>query len=137
MTEPLAAPIPAPGPVSPPLACGLCGGEALVHWQRRLTDPEFADYLHAIQTRRDELTLLADPQQQPPDFGPLPTQTDVTRAVGACIHHAIGQDAAARIHTKACTAPNAKTLPACDCTPEPLPAPEPDPAPQELPPGWH
>jgi hypothetical protein len=117
-------------------SCTLCGAQALVHWQRRLTDTEFDDYLHAVQTRRDELTLLADPQQPPPDFGPLPTPGDCTRPVYACMHHAIGQDAAARTHAKTCTAPNAATLPHCDCTPEPLPAPEPDPAPQQLPPGW-
>lgn len=132
MTDIEPEPVPAPAA----LGCGLCGGPAVVHWQRRLTDAEFADYLHAEQTRRDTATLLADPQQPPPAFGPMPLPDDCTRPVFACIHHAIGQDAAARIHTKACTAPNAQDLPACDCTPEPLPTPEPEPAPQQLPAGW-
>ncbi|MEV8523145.1 hypothetical protein AB0451_03155 [Streptomyces sp. NPDC052000] len=128
-----------PAPISQPTggpACTLCGGPACVHWQRRLTDDEFTEYLHASQSRRDELTLLADSQQAPPDFGPLPLPADCTRAVYGCVNHAVSLDAASLIHTKTCTAPNAKDLPHCDCTPEPAPPPEPDPTPTPLPVSW-
>ncbi|MEV5944433.1 hypothetical protein [Streptomyces sp. NPDC051994] len=107
-----------------------------MHWQRRLTDSEFADYLHAEQTRREQIILLSDPQLPPPDLGPLPTEADCTRAVNACINHAISQDAASLVHAKNCTAPDSAKLPGCNCTPEPTPTPEPEPEPQQLPPGW-
>jgi hypothetical protein len=107
-----------------------------VHWQRRLTDAEFADYLHAEQTRRDQIILLSDPQLPAPDLGPLPIPGDCTTPVFACVHHAIGIDAASLVHAKTCTAPEAAKLPGCDCTPEPAAPPEPAPAPQQLPPGW-
>ncbi|MFK0182066.1 hypothetical protein ACIQVR_39650 [Streptomyces xanthochromogenes] len=120
---------PAPDQPAGP-ACTLCGAPACVHWQRRLTDAEFADYLALVQGRRDELTELADQQQPPPDFGPLPAQDEVTRTIFGCLDHAIGLDAAALIHAKGCTAPP------CNCTPEQAPRPEPEPNPQQMPPGW-
>lgn len=46
-------------------------------------------------------------------------------AVYACGEHAISMDAAAQVHAADCTAPDPKLVPACGCTPEPLPAPEP------------
>jgi hypothetical protein len=122
-----------PGP-----ACAVCGGIAIVHWQRRLTSDEIAVEQAKEQARRDQLTALADPQLPPPDFGPMPDCADWTRAVYACMTHAINgsNDAGARIHQATCTAPNPADLPGCNCTPEPLPQPDPDPVPPELPPGW-
>ncbi|MCT9092855.1 hypothetical protein N4G70_28880 [Streptomyces sp. ASQP_92] len=128
MTEQPDVPVPAPQTVGPP--CTQCGVPACVHWQRRLTDDELGDYLALVQHRRDELTELADPQLPPPDFGPMPCPGDVTRAVYACVDHAISIDAASLIHAKSCTAPP------CNCTPEPAPQSEPEPEPQQLPPGW-
>ncbi|MFE4867717.1 hypothetical protein [Streptomyces sp. NPDC056682] len=118
------------------MTCSACGATPLVHWQRRLTDAELADYIGLEQARRDEQILLADPQQATPVFGPLPTAADVTRAVHACGQHAIGMNAAALIHAKTCTAPNPATLPACNCTPEPAPPPEPAPTASPLPVSW-
>lgn len=122
-------PTPTPAPLT--LTCGACGAPPLVHWQRRLTDDELAAYIGLEQVRREEQVLLADPQQAPPAFGPLPTEADVTRAVHACGQHAIGIDAAALIHTKTCAAP-----PTCTCTPEEPPEPEPLPGPPQLPASW-
>lgn len=113
----LTAPAPLPsGPV-----CAACGSDAVVNWQRRPTSPEVTGVQDAEQSRRDEVLLLADPQQPAPQFGPLPTGNDMTRVVYACAVHAITLELAARIHASTCTAPNAATLPGCDCTPEPLP----------------
>ncbi|MEV5944230.1 hypothetical protein [Streptomyces sp. NPDC051994] len=120
---------PAPDQPAGP-ACTLCGAPACVHWQRRLTDAEFADYLALEQHRRDQLTELADPQLPPPDFGPMPAPGDCIRAVYACVDHAISLDAASLIHAKGCTAPP------CNCTPEPPPSPEPDPPAAQLPASW-
>jgi hypothetical protein len=92
-----------------------------VHWLRRPTDAEVAEVAQAEQDRRDEALLLADPQLPAPVFGPLPTAEGMTRAVYACGPHAITMDAAARIHTCSCTAPNDADLPGCDCTPGPIP----------------
>ena len=47
-----------------------------------------------------------------------PTHTD---SVYACGPHAITLGAAAHIHQATCTAPDAAHVPACSCTPEPLP----------------
>lgn len=127
---------PQPAPVAAGLTCAACDATPLVHWQRRLTDDELAAYIALEQARRDEEVLLADAQQAPPVFGPLPTEADVTRAVHACGQHAISIDAAALIHTKTCSAPNPATLPGCDCTPEPAPAPEPAPTAPRLPASW-
>lgn len=119
-------------------ACTLCGEPAVVHWQRRLTPDEIAAEQTKEQTRRAWLTDLADPQQPPPQFGPLPDCADWTTVVYACHPHAIhgGDNAAARIHQGACTAPDAGDLPGCNCEPEPLPEPEPEPVAAVLPPGW-
>ncbi|PJN00806.1 hypothetical protein CG740_23150 [Streptomyces sp. CB01201] len=112
------------------LACIRCGAPPVVHWTRRLTDDEFAAFVALEQARRDLATALADPQGPPPDFGPLPVESDNARSVYACIDHSISLDAAALVHAKTCTAPP------CNCTPEPAPQPEPAPDPVELPPGW-
>jgi hypothetical protein len=121
------APIAATGP-----KCENCGSQdGMGQWLRRLTDSEFADILAAEQQRRATLLELADPQQPPPEFGPLPTPGDYTRAVYACTNHVIAQNLAHRIHQNTCAGPNSAALPACDCTPEPepTPAPTPDPTP--------
>jgi hypothetical protein len=140
---PVAAPSPSPEPITPeqlptPVpeipaipagpVCGACGTRAVVNWRRRPTDDELVHVVHAEQSRRDELLLLADPQQPAPEFGPLPTVEDTVRAVYACAEHAIDGEAAAFIHQGACTAPNETGRWGCDCIPEPLPEPEPDPA---------
>ncbi|MFD4968951.1 hypothetical protein [Streptomyces sp. NPDC058424] len=117
------APEPAPAPAGP--ACTACGTTAVVQWQRRPSDEEIAAAITAEESRRDYARLMADPQASEPDFGPLPTGDDMTIAVYACGQHAISLDAAARVHTSSCTAPNDADLPACDCTPESLPQPEP------------
>lgn len=62
-----------------------------------------------------------------------PTHTD---AVYACSEHPISLDLASLIHAPSCTAPDPAHLPACGCTPEPLPQPEPDLPPVTLPTGW-
>ncbi|GAA3267777.1 hypothetical protein [Streptomyces lavendulae] len=125
-------------PDSPMLGprCGLCGGPAVVQWQRRLTETEFADYLSLIQDRRDNQLLLADPDQPPPDLGPLPDPSDCTRSVYACAQHAITLDAAARVHTQTCTAPAESDLPGCNCAPEPVAVPDPEPERPQLPASW-
>ncbi|MFI2078690.1 hypothetical protein [Streptomyces triculaminicus] len=120
-------------------SCGLCGASAIVHWQRRLTDAEFAAHLEWETGRRERALALTDPQAPPPDFGPLPLPQGCTTTVFACAAHAIALDAAAQIHAKDCTAPSTSDLPGCNCTPEP---PQPDPEPDTpdgsvvLPPGW-
>ena len=48
---------------------------------------------------------------------------DMRVLVYACGTHAITLDLAAHIHQSTCSGPNAAALPACDCTPEPLPVP--------------
>lgn len=115
--------------------CTLCGGTAVVNWQRRLTADEVADAQAKEQARRTEATLLADPQMPPPVFGPLPDCADWTAIVYGCMQHAIARNAAALVHQGICTAPNADDLPGCDCVPEPA-TPEPEPEPVVLPPGW-
>lgn len=131
MTQPDIAPTPAQGP-----ACTLCGGPAVVHWQRRLTADEVAVEQAKEQARRDEITRLADPQQPPPEFGPLPDCADYTAAVHGCIGHAITLNAASLVHQGTCTAPTEADLPGCNCTPEKAPQPDPDPEPVQLPAGW-
>jgi hypothetical protein len=88
-----------------------------VNWTRRLTDDEIADLLDREQQQRDQITATA-PDEQPPAFGPLPTQANSTQLVLACAVHAIALDLAALVHQSTCTAPNPTTLPGCDCTPE-------------------
>ncbi|MFG2722700.1 hypothetical protein ACGFW5_31040 [Streptomyces sp. NPDC048416] len=111
-------------------ACTRCGGPAVVHWGRRLTDDEFAAYLALEQERRDRVALLADPQLPTPDFGPMPTPADCTRTIYGCAAHAIGLEAASLVHAKTCTAPP------CNCTPEAAPQPAPKPTPAPLPASW-
>ncbi|MFG2412284.1 hypothetical protein [Streptomyces goshikiensis] len=130
---------PAPQPVEPASGgptCGLCGGPAVVHWQRRLTDDEFADHLALHQYRQDTKRLLADPQLPEPAPVPPPAPTDCTRIVHGCADHAIGIDTAAHIHAKTCTAPAVEDLPGCDCKPEAMPTPEPEPEPVQPPASW-
>jgi len=50
-----------------------------------------------------------------------------TNSVYACTAHAISLSLAAQIHQVACPAPDVAYLPACGCTPEPLPPPDPSP----------
>ncbi|MEV7034624.1 hypothetical protein AB0N99_30885 [Streptomyces sp. NPDC093272] len=126
-------PAPAEPPPSGP-ACGACGGTAVVNWRRRLTADELADHVAQEQARRDEALLLADPAN-PPAFPPLPDGSDDTRTVYSCGAHAIGMEAAGLIHQSACTAPNEKHLPDCNCTPEARPQGQPEPA-IELPAHW-
>jgi hypothetical protein len=134
--------IPAPAaPQSPGPVCAACGGEAVVHWQRRPTDDELAEVVAVEKDRRAEIRLLADRQMAAPEFGPLPTADGMTRTVYACGAHAIVLEAASRTHLSSCTAPNDADLPGCDCTPEPLPERplEPDdeePAASRLPAHW-
>lgn len=129
------APADVPAPRSGP-ACTLCGNAALVSWQRRLTDEELAEFNGIEQGRYDNRLLLADPDLPPPAMPPLSAADDCKRAVHACYHHAITQDAAAHTHLSTCTAPDEADLPSCNCVPEPLPEPEPIPEPPVLPPGW-
>lgn len=126
---------PAQGP-----QCTLCGepvgGDRVgVNWQRRLTDDELAVEIAAEKSRREQVLLLADPQQPAPVFPPLPDGADFTRTIYACGDHAIHMDAAALIHQGSCTAPNLDHLPGCDCTPESLPEPS-DEEPSRLPDHW-
>jgi hypothetical protein len=117
-----AAPVAEPAtPVGP--VCGACGDTAVVNWRRRPTEDELAEVIAAEQSRREQVVLLADPQQPAPEFGPLPSGDDMTRTLYACADHAIGLDAAALIHASTCTAPNEVGQHGCDCTPEPPPQP--------------
>lgn len=129
MTTPLAAP-------GAGRACTLCGETAVVHWLRRLTDDELAVEQQRIQALRDEQLLLSDPALPPPVFPPMPGPDEFTRPVHACAAHGITLDAAALVHTKACTAPAVADLPGCNCTPETTPQLPPEPAPAPLPAGW-
>lgn len=115
-----------PGPT-----CAACGGPAVVHWQRRLTDTEITMQQAIEQDRRKEVALLADPDQPAPVFPPMPDFLDATTTIPACASHSISIDLAALVHAKDCAAP-----PKCTCTPEPTPQPDPDRAPVQLPPGW-
>lgn len=133
MTEPDIEPPPF-APAGP--ACDLCGGPAVVHWQRRLTTDEIGEEQAKEQARRDKVIELADRDKPLPEFGPLPDCADYTRAVHGCIHHAITRDAASLVHQGACTAPAAGDLPGCDCTPEQPPKAAPAPEAAPLPDGW-
>ncbi|MBM9504531.1 hypothetical protein [Actinacidiphila acididurans] len=116
--------------------CTLCGAPALVQWFRRPTPTERSDHVALVQAQRNERAALADPQQ-PPDYGPLPTEAETTVPVYACAEHAITLDAAAQVHAADCTAPHPTDLPGCSCTPEPAPTDAAPPAPvAELPPHW-
>lgn len=127
--EPEAPRPPVPGaiPPSPGPAChGTgCTAQPLVQWRRRLTPTELAVEQAIEQGKRDARFTLRDTQLPPPDFGPMPTGTDFTRAVHACGQHAIDMDAAALVHQASCDGPNSTVLPQCGCTPEPAPEPEP------------
>jgi hypothetical protein len=129
----MATPTPDPAlditPAGP--ASAACGVPAVVHWQRRLTADEIAVQQQIEQDRRDQATLLADPQLPAPDFPPMPDFLDATTIVPACAQHSISIDAATLIHQATCGAP-----PVCDCTPEPIPPSDPEPTGPELPPGW-
>lgn len=133
---PIEAPTPVPAvpavPVGP--TCAMCGQEAVVHWLRRPTDDELAQLVAVEEARRAEVRQLADPQLPEPVFPALPSSQDTTRVVYACAAHAITLDAASRIHTGSCTAPNEADLPGCDCTPEPPPADRAPEAEEEAPP---
>lgn len=61
-----------------------------------------------------------------------------TEPVYACGQHAISLNAAACVHQPTCPAPDPARLPACGCTPEPLPPAEPMTSGQTttLPTGW-
>jgi len=87
--------------------CGFtgCSNPGEVQWRRRLTPDELDALIH----------------QDPPVAGPVPTAETTTRAVYACGQHAIGMDLAGHVHAATCTAPEAKQLPGCGCTPEPVP----------------
>lgn len=133
----MTTPSPEPAEPTPPAqtsgpACNACGGDAVVNWRRRPTPGELSEHVTAEQARREQILLLADPQQPAPVFPPLPTSDDTTRTIYACANHAISRDDAARIHQARCSAPfpgtTGGTEPVkCDCTPEPLPAPTPGP----------
>jgi len=109
---------PTPSPAGP--VCPVCGDPAVVNWARRLTDDEMASLLALEQQLRDQILATAPPEQ-PPVFGPLPTQADSTQIVFACAVHAIDMDRAALVHQSTCTAPNPAYLSSCDCTPEEQP----------------
>lgn len=115
--------------------CTACGSPSVVHWLRRLTPAEIATEQNKEQARRDKVAELADPQQPPLVFPPLPDHADSTHAVYGCLHHAITREAASEIHQASCTAPDPALLPGCNCTPEPA-VPDPDPVLPPLPPGW-
>jgi hypothetical protein len=118
--------------------CTLCGSAAVVQWAKRPTAAELASAASLVTERHAERVLLADPQLAPPVSPALPTATDTTVPVYACVNHAITLDGASLIHASTCTAPNVANLPHCDCTPEPpiasVPS-TPDPV-AVLPPGW-
>lgn len=128
LLKPEQAPLPLPssGP-----RCERCGSPAIAQWQRRLTDVELGVELAREQQRREQAYQLRDVQLPAPDFGPMPTSADFTRAVYACGDHAIGMEDAARIHQPDCTGPHGDhdPHPQCSCEPEPEPLPEPEPEP--------
>lgn len=114
-----------------------CTTPPLAQWQRRLTDEELAAEHTEIQRRRDVAYLLRDTTLPDPVFPPLPGPADFTRAVYSCGDHAIGIEAAARIHQAHCAGPDCAQLPECDCEPEVLPEAEIDvEAEQQLPAHW-
>lgn len=121
---------PLPEPVTPAATagpvCAACGDQAVVHWRRRPTEAELAEYVAAEQARRADVLALADPQLPKPQFGPLPTAHDMTRTVYSCGPHAITLDGASRIHQSTCTAPAETDLPGCSCTPEIPAGPNPE-----------
>lgn len=130
MTElipgPQLEPIPAPAIQTGPV-CERCLAPAIAQWQRRLTDVELGVELAREQQRRHMAFVLRDQQLPDPDFGPLPTGADFTRAVYACGDHAISQEDATRVHQADCSGPHGDHAPhpQCSCEPEPLPEPEP------------
>lgn len=132
----MTTPDPAPAITGGGPACTLCGADAVVNWQRRLTEAEVAEAQGIEQDRRQERLLLADPQLPPLDFGPLPDCADWTHAVYGCDQHGINKPAASHVHQATCTAPQVANLPGCDCTPEPHPQAPPEPEPVVLPAGW-
>lgn len=96
-------------------ACGACGGTALVVWQRRAKPEELAAIPRAH----------GGPNQE------------AVSAVYACGSHAISAELGSLIHQPTCSGPSSAQLPACDCTPEPLPVPTvPEPVPPAMPDGW-
>lgn len=120
-------------PIGP--ACTLCGGVAVVHWQRRLTPDEVAVEQAIEQGRRNAADFLADSQKPLPPWPPLPDCADWTRIVHGCWDHALTRDDRALIHQAGCTAPG-DDLPGCDCVPEVVAKAEPEPVAAELPAGW-
>lgn len=101
--------------------CQACPSEAVVHWVRRPTAVELASAIASETSRRDDITLLSDPDN-PPTFSDMPSAPDTVMAVYACVAHSLTLELAAHIHASGCTAPNVATLPNCDCSPEPLPS---------------
>lgn len=112
--------------------CGHCGGAPEVQWQRRPTPGELAVLVAAAEARRAEILALADPQQPPPVFGPLPAYETTSVAVYACREHAVHAEHASRVHLPDCSAPHVAHLPECDCEPEPHPDPVPLSVPKAL-----
>lgn len=136
-------PLPISAPAShavPEKQCTLCGKAAVVHWLRRPTEAELASLIALVQDRRARDLEPADPQLPPTGAVLLPKPEECTTAVFACADHAITLDAATRIHQAICTAPSARDLPGCDCTPEPTPLLAPGATAVDiaavLPPGW-
>lgn len=130
----LAAPA-APGRPGPTCHAADCTEPPLVQWQRRLTDHELAVEHAIIRGRQNAAYLMRDTQLPDPVFPPLPGPEDFTTAVYACGEHAIGIDAAARIHQAHCAGPDGDQLPECGCEPEALPGPDPV-VEQQLPAHW-
>ena len=99
-------------------SCRLCGASALANWTRRPTAAELAATVALVQQQQSAMLALADPTLPPPVFPALPTATNTTTTVFACAAHAVSLALASQVHQSTCTAPNAATLPGCDCTPE-------------------
>lgn len=118
-----------------PCASTSCTNPAQVQWRRRLTAAELSAAV-AAEAQRRQAIIDADPDQPPPNFGPLPGASDFTRTVYTCGGHSIRLDLAGHVHDNTCTAPNNGSLPACDCTPEPLPTPPPPQQTVTLSTGW-